>query len=234
MLEHIVDAVLLFEGERALSYRILRATKNRYGSTNEIGVFEMRKEGLIQVENPSMLLLEGRPLNVSGTCTSCMLEGTRPLMTEVQALVTKSSFSVPRRNATGFDLNRLLLLIAIIEKRAGFFLGNMDVFLNVIGGVRLMEPAADLAVLLSIYSSIKDMPVEDSIVAFGEVGLAGEIRTVSQIEQRVAEAARLGFQKCLIPKYSLRHIPQIKQLPIQVIPVSNVLDAFQIVSQKKG
>lgn len=234
VLEHIVDAVLLFEGERTLSYRILRATKNRYGSTNEIGVFEMRREGLIQVENPSTLLLEGRPLNVSGTCTSCMLEGTRPLMTEVQALVTKSSFSVPRRNATGFDLNRLLLLIAIIEKRAGFFLGNMDVFLNVIGGVRLMEPAADLAVLLSIYSSIKDMPVEDSIVAFGEVGLAGEIRTVSQIEQRVAEAARLGFQKCLIPQYSLRHIPQIKQLPIQVIPVANVLDAFQIVSQQKG
>ncbi len=226
VLEHIVDAVLMFEGDRSLSFRIVRAVKNRYGSTNEIGVFEMKATGLAEIENPSMLLLEGRPVGVSGTCTSCIMEGTRPIMTEIQALATKSSFSVPRRMATGYDYNRLMMLIAIVEKRAGYFLGSLDVYINVIGGLRLDEPAADLAVLLALLSSIRDTPIDDRLLAFGEVGLTGEIRTVSQLETRVAEAARLGFTHCLVPKTGLRSLGDLSAYPIRILPAGTISEAF--------
>ena len=174
VLEHIVDAVLYFEGERHLSYRILRAVKNRYGSTNEIGVFEMTTEGLHQVENPSMMLLSGRPSNVSGTCVACVIEGSRPILAEVQALVSKTSFGTPRRMSTGFDYNRTALLIAVLEKRAGYFFGNLDTYINVVGGLRLDEPAADLPISLALISSLLDKPIDDDVIAFGEIGLAGE------------------------------------------------------------
>ena len=176
VLEHIVDAVLYFEGERHLSYRILRAVKNRYGSTNEIGVFEMTTEGLHQVENPSMMLLSGRPSNVSGTCVACVIEGSRPILAEVQALVSKTSFGTPRRMSTGFDYNRTALLIAVLEKRAGYFFGNLDTYINVVGGLRLDEPAADLPISLALISSLLDKPIDDDVIAFGEIGLAGEMR----------------------------------------------------------
>ena len=174
VLEHIVDAVLYFEGERHLSYRILRAVKNRYGSTNEIGVFEMTTEGLHQVENPSMMLLSGRPSNVSGTCVACVIEGSRTILAEVQALVSKTSFGTPRRMSTGFDYNRTALLIAVLEKRAGYFFGNLDTYINVVGGLRLDEPAADLPISLALISSLLDKPIDDDVIAFGEIGLAGD------------------------------------------------------------
>ena len=179
VLEHIVDAVLYFEGERNLSYRILRAVKNRYGSTNEIGVFEMRDDGLSEVPNPSMMLLSGRPQNVSGTCIACVMEGTRPILVDVQALVTKTGFGTPRRTSTGFDYNRMSLIIAVLEKRAGYFFGNLDTYVNVVGGLRLDEPAADLSIAIALVSSLRDKPIDDGLVAFGELGLAGEVRSVS-------------------------------------------------------
>ncbi|MBQ3241751.1 MAG: DNA repair protein RadA, partial [Oscillospiraceae bacterium] len=195
VLEHIVDAVLYFEGERHLSYRILRAVKNRYGSTNEIGVFEMTGQGLRQVENPSMMLLSGRPTGVSGTCVACVIEGSRPIMAEVQALVSKTSFGTPRRMSAGFDYNRMALLIAVLEKRAGYFLGNLDTYINIVGGLHLDEPAADLPVSLALISSLLDKPIDEGLIAFGEIGLAGEIRAISNAEARVKEAERLGFTK---------------------------------------
>ena len=200
VLEHIVDAVLYFEGDRNFSYRILRAVKNRYGSTNEIGVFEMLDTGLSEVENPSMMLLSGRPTGVSGTCVACVMEGSRPIMAEVQALVTKTGFGTPRRMATGFDYNRMSLLIAVLEKRAGYFFGALDTYINIVGGLRLDEPAADLSIALALISSLRDKPIDDGLLAFGELGLAGEIRSVSSITQRVKEAKRLGFSRCLVPR----------------------------------
>lgn len=200
VLEHMVDCVLYFEGDANSSYRLLRAAKNRFGSTNEIGVFEIRESGLVEVPNPSQMLLEGRPEGASGTCVSCVMEGTRPVLAEVQALVAKTTFNVPRRAADGFDFNRAVLLMAVAEKRAGMKLSLFDAYINVIGGLQLDEPGADLAVALAVASSYRDSPISDDLVAIGEVGLTGEIRSVSHMNQRLAEVARLGFQKCIIPK----------------------------------
>ena len=200
VLEHMVDCVLYFEGDPNTSYRLLRAAKNRFGSTNEIGVFEMLDVGLVEVPNPSQMLLEGRPEGASGTCVACVIEGTRPVLAEVQALVSKTTFNVPRRTADGFDFNRAVLLMAVAEKRAGMKLSAFDAYINVIGGLRLDEPGADLPVVLAVASSYRDAPIADDLVAIGEVGLTGEIRSVSHMNQRLAEAARLGFKKCIIPK----------------------------------
>ena len=200
VLEHMVDCVLYFEGDPNTSYRLLRAAKNRFGSTNEIGVFEMADKGLIEVPNPSQMLLEGRPEGASGTCVACVMEGTRPVLAEVQALVTKTTFNVPRRAADGFDFNRAVLLMAVAEKRAGMKLNVFDAYINVIGGLRLDEPGADLPVVLAVASSYRDQVIPDDLVAIGEVGLTGEIRSVSHMNQRLAEVARLGFKKCIIPR----------------------------------
>ena len=200
VLEHMVDCVLYFEGDPNSSYRLLRAAKNRFGSTNEIGVFEMADKGLIEVPNPSQMLLEGRPEGASGTCVACVMEGTRPVLAEVQALVTKTTFNVPRRAADGFDFNRAVLLMAVAEKRGGMKLNVFDAYINVIGGLRLDEPGADLPVVLAVASSYRDQVIADDLVAIGEVGLTGEIRSVSNMNQRLAEVARLGFKKCIIPR----------------------------------
>ena len=200
VLEHMVDCVLYFEGDPNSSYRLLRAAKNRFGSTNEIGVFEMADKGLIEVPNPSQMLLDGRPEGASGTCVACVMEGTRPVLAEVQALVTKTTFNVPRRAADGFDFNRAVLLMAVAEKRGGMKLNVFDAYINVIGGLRLDEPGADLPVVLAVASSYRDQVIADDLVAIGEVGLTGEIRSVSNMNQRLAEVARLGFKKCIIPR----------------------------------
>jgi DNA repair protein RadA/Sms len=200
VLEHMVDCVLYFEGDQNTSYRLLRAAKNRFGSTNEIGVFEMADSGLIEVPNPSQMLLEGRPEGAPGTCVACVMEGTRPVLAEVQALVTKTTFNVPRRAADGFDFNRAVLLMAVAEKRASMKLSVFDAYINVIGGLRLDEPGADLPVVLAVASSYRDQAIADDLVAIGEVGLTGEIRSVSHMNQRLAEVARLGFKKCIVPK----------------------------------
>ena len=200
VLEHMVYCVLYFEGDPNTSYRLLRAAKNRFGSTNEIGVFEMLDSGLAEVPNPSQMLLEGRPEGASGTCVACVMEGTRPVLAEVQALVTKTTFNVPRRAADGFDFNRAVLLMAVAEKRAGMKLSAFDAYINVIGGLRLDEPGADLPVALAIASSYRDGAIADDLVAIGEVGLTGEIRAVSHLAQRLGEVSRLGFKKCIIPR----------------------------------
>ena len=228
VMEHIVDAVLYFEGERHLSYRILRAVKNRYGSTNEIGVFEMGDAGLEEITNPSEMLLSGRPNGVSGSCVACIMEGSRPLLAEVQALVTKSGFAVPRRTATGFDYNRLSMIIAVLEKRAGMFFGTLDVFLNIVGGFRLDEPAGDLTVALALYSGYYDLPLDEKLVAFGEIGLSGEVRSVSNVAQRIREAERLGFTHCIIPKQSMRFVDP-KKVGIRITGVSSVKQAFYLI-----
>ncbi|MCD7750013.1 MAG: DNA repair protein RadA [Oscillospiraceae bacterium] len=199
VLEHMVDCVLYFEGDGSLSYRILRADKNRFGSTNEIGVFEMRREGLREVPNPSEVMLAGRPAGVPGTCVACVMEGSRPILAEVQALVTPTSFSVARRTSNGFDYNRLYLLLAVLEKRGGMRVNACDAYMNVVGGLTLDEPAADLAACLAIASSFRDIPMPDKLAAVGEVGLTGEIRSVQALDQRLSEIARLGFTQCVIP-----------------------------------
>ena len=200
VLEHMVDCVLYFEGDPNSSYRLLRAAKNRFGSTNEIGVFEMRDIGLVEVPNPSQMLLEGRPEGASGTCVSCVMEGTRPVLAEVQALVAKTAMNMPRRVSAGFDFNRAVLMLAIMEKRAGMKMSMFDAYINVIGGLRLDEPAADLPVVLALASSYRDQCICDDLVAIGEVGMTGEIRSVSHMNQRLSEIARLGFKKCIIPR----------------------------------
>ena len=227
VLEHIVDAVLYFEGDKQMSYRILRAVKNRYGSTNEIGVFQMSDRGLMEVENPSLMLLSGRPKNVSGTCVACAMEGTRPILAEIQGLATATGFGNPRRMSTGFDYNRMSLLLAVLEKRAGYFFSNVDAFLNVVGGLRLDEPAVDLAVAMALVSSLKDMPVYEDALAFGEIGLAGEIRSVSHAEQRIAEAQRLGFRRCVLPYHNLKSIGSDLKEKIDLIGVKNIREAFE-------
>lgn len=226
VLEHIVDTVLYFEGEKNYSYRILRGVKNRFGSTNEIGVFEMTGEGLKEVLNPSLMMISGRPKNTSGTCVACVMEGSRPILAEVQGLVCATGFGTPRRMSTGFDYNRMSMLLAVLEKRAGYFFNNMDAYVNVIGGLKLDEPAADLTVALSLVSSLKDKPVADNILAFGEVGLAGEIRAVSNCEQRVTEAYRLGFEKCIIPFHNYKSLPKKLKIDVDIIPVRTIRDAF--------
>lgn len=231
VLEHIVDAVLYFEGERNLPYRILRAVKNRYGSTNEIGVFEMSNEGLCEVENPSLMLLSGRPVDVSGTCVACIMEGSRPILAEVQALVTKTGFGTPRRMSTGFDYNRMSLILAVLEKRAGFLFSSLDTYVNIIGGLKLDEPAADLSVALALVSGLTDIPIRDDVFVFGELGLAGEIRSVSNAELRVNEAARLGFKKCIIPKSSLAKLVNPQKYGIEIIGVSSISQAITALKQ---
>lgn len=226
VMEHIVDCVLYFEGDRHTSYRMLRCVKNRYGSTNEIGVFEMRDRGLYEVENPSMMLLSGRPVNVSGTCVACTMEGSRPLLAEVQGLVSPTGFGNPRRMTTGFDYNRLSLLLAVLEKREGYFFANLDAYVNVVGGLRLDEPASDLPVALALVSSLKDTPVPEGVVAFGEIGLAGEIRSVSQAEARISEAARLGFTRIILPKPNLKNL-SVRPDGAEIIGVRTVRDAYE-------
>ncbi len=228
VMEHIVDTVLYFEGERNQSYRILRAIKNRFGSTNEIGVFEMSEAGLIEVENPSAQLLSGRMANVSGGCITCIIEGTRPILAEVQALVTTTGFGNPRRTATGFDYNRLSLILAVLEKRIGLCFSNLDAYLNIVGGMKIDETAADLAVALSLVSGVMDKPIDEQTMVFGEVGLSGEIRSVSRANARVNEAARLGFTKCILPKACIK---QITDCPasITLIGVSNLRQAIDAV-----
>lgn len=231
VMEHIVDTVLYFEGERHLSYRILRAVKNRFGSTNEIGVFEMCDNGLDEVENPSLMLLSGRPTGISGTCVACIMEGSRPILAEVQALVSKTSFSAPKRTATGFDYNRLAIIIAVLEKRLGMFFGTLDVYLNIVGGFRLDEPAGDLSVALAVYSGYFDIPISEKLIAFGEIGLGGEVRNTSNISQRIMEAERLGFTECIIPKHSLRNIDPSKY-NMHIYGVSSLKQAFSVIKNK--
>ncbi len=228
VLEHIVDTVLYFEGERNYSYRILRAAKNRFGSTNEIGVFEMTDMGLSQIESPSMALLAGRPINVSGTCVTCLIEGSRPILAEIQGLATTSGFGNPRRMATGFDYNRMAMLIAILEKRAGYFFANMDCYLNIVGGLRADEPASDLAVAVALISSLKDTVIDSETIVFGEIGLAGEIRMVNNCEQRIKESERLGFKRCIIPRQNMKKLNKASFTDIEVIGVRNVREAFEV------
>ena len=226
VLEHIVDTVLYFEGERNYSYRILRGVKNRFGSTNEIGVFEMTADGLKELLNPSLMMISGRPKNTSGTCVACVMEGTRPILAEVQGLVCATGFGTPRRMSTGFDYNRMSMLLAVLEKRAGYFFNNMDAYVNVVGGLKLDEPAADLTVALALVSSLKDKAVDDKTIAFGEVGLAGEIRAVNNCEQRIAEAKRLGFERCIIPFHNYKSITNSLKSTFDIIPVRNIREAF--------
>lgn len=200
VLEHMVDCVLYFEGERHMAYRILRAAKNRFGATNEIGVFEMEDGGLTEVPNPSEALLSGRPTDAPGTCVTCVMEGVRPVLAEVQALVVPSSLGNPRRVSNGFDYNRAMLLLAVLEKRGGLLLNGCDAYFNVIGGLTLDEPAADLATTIALASSFRDKPIPSDLAAIGEIGLTGELRAVSALGQRLSEVRRLGFTKCLIPK----------------------------------
>ena len=228
VMEHIVDAVLYFEGERHQSYRLLRAVKNRFGSTNEIGVFEMLDKGLAEVANPSQMLLSGRPHNVSGTCVACIIEGSRPILAEVQALAAKTSYSAPRRMVTGFDFNRLNIILAVLEKRLGIFMGSLDVYLNIVGGFKLDEPAADLPVAMAVYSGIMDKEIDEELVAFGEIGLGGEIRSVSHISQRIKEAERMGFKKAVVPKQSMSSI-DTKNYDIEIIPASTLKQAFAVI-----
>lgn len=227
VLEHMVDCVLYFEGERSMSYRILRAAKNRFGSTNEIGVFEMVDSGLREVENPSEMLLSGRPDNSPGTCVTCVMEGTRPLLAEIQALVAPSGFNGARRNSNGIDYNRATLLLAVLEKRGGIALSGSDAYINVIGGLELDEPAADLATVLAVASSQRDKPIGNDLAAVGEVGLTGEIRSVNALNQRLTEISRLGFKRCVVPAHVRDDIKAPEGL--ELISVKNIRGAIAAV-----
>ena len=227
VLEHMVDTVLYFEGDRHASYRILRGVKNRFGSTNEIGVFEMRQSGLVEVENPSEYMLSGKPEHASGSVVACSMEGTRPLLIEIQALVCDSNFGMPRRTATGTDYNRVNLLMAVLEKRIGLHMSNCDAYVNIAGGIKMNEPAIDLGIVMALVSSYKNRPVDEKMIVFGEVGLSGEVRAVSMPEQRVAEAKKLAFDTCVIPAVSLDSVKGIKG--IKVIGVKTVNDAMNLI-----
>lgn len=226
VLEHMVDAVLYFEGDRRQAYRIIRAIKNRFGSTNEIGVFEMTERGLDQIPNPSEMLLADRPKNISGNCAVCIIEGTRPIIAEIQALVSPTSFPAPRRTTNGMDYNRMCLVLAVLEKRLGLRFSSSDVYMNVIGGIEIDEPSADMGAALALISSLTDKVVPDDLVAFGELGLAGECRAVSELERRVNEAARLGFTQAVIPERNAEklHIDE----GIRLIPVKSVYEALKV------
>lgn len=223
VLEHMVDTVLYFEGDRHHAYRLLRAVKNRFGATDEIGIFEMCEEGLREVANPSAALLAERTANASGSAVAPTLEGTRPLLVEIQALVTRSFLANPRRASTGIDLNRVNMLLAVLEKRVGLRLGEQDVYVNVAGGVRIVEPATDLAVTMAVASSFREQPIDPATVLIGEVGLGGEVRAVSQVEKRLREAARLGFRHAILSRHNMGRMP--KGLDVGIVPVSNVLEA---------
>ena len=225
VLEHMVDTVLYFEGDRHASYRILRAVKNRFGSTNEIGVFEMREKGLEEVPNPSEYMLSGKPEGASGSVVACSMEGTRPILIEIQALVCRTNFQIPRRTAVGTDYNRVNLLMAVLERRCGLSLGTCDAYVNIAGGIKMTEPAVDLGIVLALVSGYRDRPVGDKVVAFGEVGLSGEVRAVSQAEQRVLEARKLGFEKVILPKANLKSVKQIEGIEIE--PVESLQNFFK-------
>lgn len=227
MLEHMVDTVLYFEGDRYASYRILRGVKNRFGSTNEIGVFEMQQSGLSEVENPSEYMLNGRPENASGSVVVCLLEGTRPIMVEIQALVCDSNFGMARRTAAGTDYNRVNLLMAVLEKRAGIHMSGSDAYVNVAGGIKVSEPALDLGIVMALVSSFKNRAIDEKTVIFGEVGLVGEVRAVSQAQQRVNEAVKLGFKTCILPGVCLKNIK--KNDKIEIIGVNNVQEAIKLI-----
>ena len=229
VLEHMVDCVLYFEGDQHMTYRILRAAKNRFGATNEIGVFEMRNEGLAEVPNPSEMLLSGRPEDAPGTCVTCVMEGARPVLAEVQALIAPAAQNVPRRTSNGFDYNRAAMLMAVLEKRGALKLSSCDAFLNVIGGLTLDEPAADLAAILALASSYLEKPIGNRVAAVGEVGLTGEVRSVSHLGQRLSEVQRLGFERCIIPKHHADRLASIKGLTL--ISVSNIADALREIAR---
>lgn len=230
VLEHMVDTVLYFEGERYASYRLLRAVKNRFGSTNEIGVFEMRHEGLLEVENPSEYMLNGKPSGASGSVVTCAMEGTRPILVEIQALVSQTNFNMPKRTAAGTDYNRVNILMAVLEKRLNLSMGNCDAYVNVAGGMRLLEPAIDLAIVTALISSYSNKAISERTIVFGEVGLTGEVRAVNMAEQRIFEAAKLGFSTCIVPKVNLK---SIKTRPdIAVIGVESVRDVMGLFSRK--
>ncbi len=231
VLEHVVDAVLHFEGDKQMSYRILRAVKNRYGSTNEIGVFQMTDSGLMEVENPSQMLLSGRPKNVSGTCVACAMEGTRPILAEIQGLATTTGYGNPRRMSTGFDYNRMSLILAVLEKRAGYYFSNTDTYINVVGGLRLDETAVDIAVAMALVSSLKDVVIPEHALAIGEIGLAGEIRAVNHISQRVSEAIRLGFKRIVVPYHNLKDI-KIKSEDATIVGVRDIRQAFEALTNE--
>jgi DNA repair protein RadA/Sms len=226
VLEHMVDTVLYFEGDRHASYRILRGVKNRFGSTNEIGVFEMRHNGLVEVENPSEFMLNGKPEHASGSVVTCSMEGTRPILIEIQALVCSSNFGMPRRTAAGTDYNRVNLLMAVLEKRAGLHLSNCDAYVNIAGGVKINEPAIDLGIVLALMSSYKNSPISEKTIAFGEVGLSGEVRAVNMPEQRVMEAKKLGFETCIIPEVCKDMVKNISG--IQIVGVKNLNEVLQL------
>lgn len=227
VLEHMVDTVLYFEGDRHESYRILRGVKNRFGSTNEIGVFEMRTEGLAEVENPSEYMLSGKPADASGSVVACSVEGTRPILLEIQALICHSYFNNPRRTATGTDFNRVNLLLAVLEKRLGMQLSDCDAYVNIAGGIRMNEPAIDLGIVLATISSKLDLTIDEKTICFGEVGLSGEVRGVTMAEQRVAEAAKLGFKRCILPSVCLGAAKSVKG--IELVGVSNVKEALEAI-----
>ncbi len=227
VLEHMVDTVLYFEGDRHASYRILRGVKNRFGSTNEIGVFQMQNTGLTEVENPSEFMLSGKPENASGSIVACSMEGTRPILLEVQALVSQSNFGMPRRTAAGTDYNRVNLLMAVLEKRAGIQLGNCDAYVNIAGGIKMNEPAIDLGIVLAVVSSYKNRPIDEGVIVFGEVGLSGEVRAVNMPEQRVAEASKLGFKTCIMPEVSMKGLSGMKGM--KVIGVKNIREAIDYI-----
>ena len=227
VLEHMVDTVLYFEGDRYASYRILRGVKNRFGSTNEIGVFEMRGDGLREVENPSEYMLSGKPENASGSVVACSMEGTRPILLEIQALVCHSNFGIPRRTAAGTDANRVNLLMAVLEKRLNLKMSECDAYVNIAGGIRMNEPAIDLGIVLAIVSSFKNRPIDEKTICFGEVGLSGEVRAVSMPSQRVAEAKKLGFTTCILPRVCMDGLQQTDG--IRLVPVSNVREAIDII-----
>lgn len=231
VLEHMVDTVLYFEGDRHESYRILRAVKNRFGSTNEIGVFEMRNEGLAEVKNPSEYMLSGKPTGAPGSVVACSMEGTRPILLEIQALVCHSFFNNPRRTTAGADFNRLNLLMAVLEKRLGLQLSDCDAYVNIAGGLKMTEPAIDLGIVLALISSKKDIVIDDKTICFGEVGLSGEVRGVSMAEQRVQEACKLGFDTCILPKVSMGNIK--KADGIRLIGVANVQEAYDAIQRQK-
>ena len=227
VLEHMVDTVLYFEGDRHASYRILRAVKNRFGSTNEIGVFEMRQSGLVEVENPSEYMLSGKPENASGSVVACSMEGTRPILLEIQALVCRTNFGMPRRTAAGTDYNRVNLLMAVLEKRLGMSLGNCDAYVNIAGGIKMNEPAIDLGIVMALVSSYRNRPIDEKTIVFGEGGLSGEVRAVNMPEQRVAEAKKLGFETCILPEVSLKMVKGIKG--IRLVGVKTVNEAVGII-----
>lgn len=229
-LEHIVDTVLYFEGDKQLSYRILRAAKNRFGSTNEIGVFEMLDKGLAEVKNPSAMLLSGRPAGISGISILCTMEGSRPILAEIQVLVSKTGFGTPRRISNGFDYNRLCMILAVLEKRTGFMFGNFDVYVNIIGGMRIEEPAADLAIALALYSGLCDTAIPDNVVAFGEIGLGGEVRNISHVVERIREAARMGFERVIVPKSALKSLDKKENYGIKIAGVANLRQAFTVIT----